>query len=121
MVPTSYYSKSPFYRKHINIRSIFLNLKNSSPDSDLVILALRAVVVSNFLYGNFTMSSFELEKVFTRAVTLNQTAAATDKVVDVHLRLQKKQNMVLILRSISTSEFCGAVGKMVEKCRNTAK
>ena len=70
-VPSRKHHKKPLEPKHGIIRSIFLRLKHSSPDTSISLLALRAVTISNDLYGSDIMSSFDIAKGFFKPIVEN--------------------------------------------------
>ena len=66
-VPPGRHSKNNIESKHRVIRSIYLKLKHAAgPEHDAVKASYKAVSISNDLYGNDTMSAFELAKGFTK-------------------------------------------------------
>lgn len=67
-VSSGRHRKNPLDSKHGLMRSIFLKLREDEPDAPPELYAMRAVAISNELYGNYVMSSFELPKGFKKPV-----------------------------------------------------
>lgn len=70
-VPSRKHHKNTLQPKHGVIRSIFIRLLNQNPNSNKSILALRAVSISNYVYGSDVMSAFELAKGFSKPLIEN--------------------------------------------------
>lgn len=70
-VPSGQHSKNAIESKHGIVRSIFLKLVYASPNKQNEVLAVRAMSISNDLYGNDVMSSFEQAKGFTKPINGN--------------------------------------------------
>ena len=69
-VPPGRHSKNAIESKHNIIRTVFLRLKEAAADDFNPILGTyKAVSISNDLYGNDTMSAFELAKGFSCPVS----------------------------------------------------
>ena len=113
-VPPHRHSKNAIESKHGIIRSVFLKMKHAPPDVSHELLAMRAVSVSNDLYGNDLMSSFELAKGFTKPVIHRSITEIPDDVVNAQIKLQAKRKLALILKSKATFEELISVGDMVE-------
>lgn len=114
LVPPRRHSKNPLESKHGIIRSIYLKLRVADPEGSSELHALRAVAVSNDLYGNDVMSSFELAKGFTKPVADGSVCTIPEDVVDAHNRLQAKRKLALILKSKATTEPHVATGDMIK-------
>lgn len=75
--------------KHNKIRSIYLRLKYAAWDQHNSRLAsYKAVSISNDLYGNDTLSAFELAKGFTKPAMSNTALSLVpDDVITAHNKL----------------------------------
>lgn len=118
-IPLSRHSFNAIKSKHGIIRSIFFKLSRSYPDALVELLALQAVAISNDLYGNDTLSAFELAKGFTKPVDRNHVRDVLKDIVDAQLQLSARRKMALILKSKSTFEEHGNVRDMVEVYNKT--
>lgn len=58
--------------KYGSIGSIFLRLKSANATRSDAILAIRAISISNYLYGSETFSDFEMAKGFSKPLMVNQ-------------------------------------------------
>lgn len=67
-VPSRKLHKNSLEPKHGFIRSIIIRLKNALLDTSKSILELRAVTISNDLYGSDVMSELELAKGFSKSL-----------------------------------------------------
>lgn len=68
-MPPRRHEKNPIEPKHGLIRSIFLRLRLVDTSEHASILSLQAARISNNLYGNDLVSSFELAMGFTHPFT----------------------------------------------------
>lgn len=93
LVPPNLHSKNPLESKHGVIRSIFLKLRNAEPDVSPELHACRAVAISNDLYGNDVMSSYELAKGYTKPVSEGGVKSIPQEIVDAHEKLQAKRKL----------------------------
>lgn len=76
------------------IHSIFLRLRHDDPHADAGLLIVQAVRISNDLYGNDTVSSFELAKGFTRPVfNCPAVSSVPDNVVEAHVNINEKRKL----------------------------
>lgn len=98
--------------KHNIIRSIFLRLSDAGNNHKIA--AMKAVNVSNDLYGNEILSSFELARGFNKPFqSSSQLKVIPNDLVTAQEQLQAKCKLTLILRSIATTELPIAVGDSV--------
>lgn len=115
-VPTRRHSKDAIDSKHNIIHSIFIRLKEAAgSEFDPALASYQAVTISNDLYGNDTVSSFELEKGFTHPIT----SKPLDLTVPHDLRqagdeLQARRKLALILKSKDVPEVPFSVCSIVE-------
>lgn len=102
--------------RHPIILSFFLRIKNADGDNfDEQSSAIRAINISNDLYGNDTLSAFELARGFTKPVsTPTLVQALPNDIVTAHDSLQARRKLALMLRSKSMSEPVVTVGDTVE-------
>ena len=115
-VPPGRLSKNAIESKHNIIRTVFLRLKEADADAFNPILgAYKAVSISNDLYGNDTMSAFELAKGFSCPIAAkpNDTIVPND-ISDARDQLKARRKLALILRSKAVNETPLTVGDMVE-------
>lgn len=77
-------------------------------------LALRAVSMSKDLYGNDTMSYFELSTASMQPVDGNLVPAVPDEIIKAELKLSARRSCALILRCKATFEEIINVCNMVE-------
>lgn len=118
-VPPNRHNTNAIESKHGIIRSIFLKLTNAHPDLPKDLLAQRAVSISNDLYGNDTMSAFELAKGYTKPIDGQNVHKVPDEILDAQLRLAARRKLALILKSKATFENVVNVGDMVEVYNKT--
>lgn len=76
-------------------------------------MALRAVSVSNDLYGNYSVSAYEMAKGFTRPMEGNVVMLQQD-ITDAHLNMQARRKLSLILKSKATKEIPLCKGDVVK-------
>ena len=115
-VPPGRHSKNAIESKHNVIRTIFLRLKeDAGKDFDSTLAAYKAVSISNDLYGNDTMSAFEMAKGFCNPVAAKPIdTVVPDDVRDARDQLQARRKLALILRSKAVTEIPLSVGDVVE-------
>lgn len=78
--------------RHSVIRSIFLRLRNVDPQKSAAVFSIQAMQISNDLYGNDVVSSFELAKGFTRPIRSDRDVnAVPDDVIEAHVNLSSKR------------------------------
>ena len=121
-VPSRRHHKNTLEPKHGIIRSIYLRLQSASPTSNSAILALRAVSISNDLYGSDTLSAFELAKGFTKPVAADSelTPVPAD-LIYARDQLIAKRKLTLILRSHITADPVVNPGDIVQVYVRTGK
>ena len=119
LVPPRRHIKNPIESKHGIIRSIFLRLRHANPDESAEVSAVRAVTISNDLYGNDVMSSFEMAKGFTKPVDSRSVKAVPADILEAQDKLKARRKMALILKSKATKDVSFSVGDMVEVYSNT--
>eukprot|EP00737_Agarophyton_chilense_P004521 gb/GEZJ01005755.1/.p1 GENE.gb/GEZJ01005755.1/~~gb/GEZJ01005755.1/.p1 ORF type:complete len:279 (-),score=33.01 gb/GEZJ01005755.1/:824-1660(-) len=115
-VPPGRHSKNAIVSKHNIFRSIFINLKeDAGSEFDPKVAAYKPLCISNDLYGNNTLSAFELAKGFSNPIAAepNKTAIPDDVRI-ARDQLQERRKLALILRSNSVTEPPIAVGDFVE-------
>lgn len=61
---------------------------SSEPHTAPELQALRAVCISNDIYGNYMMPSFDFAKGFTQPFTTGSICSMSDDINDAHNRLQ---------------------------------
>ena len=119
-VPPGRHHKNPIESKHKVIRSIFLRLNESSDSGENSmnhvdrLEAIRAVHISNDLYGNDIMSAFELSHGYTNRIDSGHARNISPDIMDAHEKLQAKRKLSLILRSRAPTEVPISVGDMVD-------
>ena len=114
-VPPNRHQKNMLEPRHGPIRSIFIRLKNSSPDTSQKILALRAVRISNDLYGSDVISAYEAAKGYTRPVNSEVPPVPVDaELLEAHANLVARRKLTKILRSHSLSEKDFRPGDLVQ-------
>lgn len=107
-VPQNRNQMSMLEPRHGPIRSIFIGLRHADLDVPLPVLALRAVRVSNDLYGSDVISAFETAKGFTRPVLSDASPVPVDlELIKAHANLAARRKLTRILRLHSLSENCG--------------
>lgn len=115
IIPPRRHSKNVLEPKHGTIRSIFTRLKSSNPDADKQLLALQSVRVSNDMYGNDVISSFELCRGFSKPVLpMSSPVEIPDDIRNAHDELIAKRKLNLILRSKSSTKPELSVGDNVQ-------
>lgn len=77
-VPPNRHQKNMLEARHGPIRSIFIRLCHANPTTSAKILAIRAVRVSNDLYGSDVVSAFEAAKGHTRPVLSTDSPVPLD-------------------------------------------
>lgn len=118
-IPPKRHSRIAIESKHGIIRSVFLKLKDADPSESHNTLAIRAVTISNDLYGNDILSSFEQAKGFTKPVTGNSPNATPKDIIEAQEKLTAKRKLALILKSKATFEEQITVGDLIEVYQNT--
>lgn len=114
-VPPRRHAKNAIEPRHRTIRSIFRRLKHSEPDTSESIHAIRAIHISNDLYGSDTLSAYEMAKGFTKPLCVNhKPIPVDDELRNAHDERIAKRKLTLILRSnvYSTDKF--NVGGLVQ-------
>lgn len=81
--------------------------------------AFEAVSISNDLYGDDFMSSFEVAKGFTKSLEENILKTVPDNVIVARNRLQASHKLRLILKSKATIQKHIVVGAMIEVYKKT--
>ncbi len=115
-VPPRRHSKNSIESKHNVIRSIYIRLKEAAKDNhNAKLAAYKAVSISNDLYGNDTLSAFELAKGFTKPI-MNEPIdnLIPDDIIESHEKLQARRKLVLILKSNAIQELPIHIGDLVE-------
>lgn len=74
-------------------------MKDAQADAKDDILTIQAVTTSNRLYGNDTLSAFEMAKGSAKSVNVNAVSKAPDYIVNAQERFSAKRKLVLILKS----------------------
>lgn len=118
-IPPQRHSKNAVESKHGIIRSIFLKLQEADPHTDLEMIAVRAVTVSNDLYGNDVLSSFEQAKGYTKPINGNPPKTIPDDIIEAQENLSAKRKLAMILKSKATIEEYVSVGDMIEVYHKT--
>ena len=115
-VPPGRHSKNAIESKHNIIRSIFIRLKEAAgADFDPKLAAYKSISISNDLYGNETMSAFELAKGFSKPIAAKPIDnVIPDDVRDARDQFQARRKLALILRSKAVTEVPLSVGDLVE-------
>ena len=115
-VPPRRHSKNSIESKHNIIRSIYLRLMHEAgANQNSRLTAYKAVSISNDLYGNDTMSAFEMEKGFTKPLDNNpERNVIPDDVLEAHDALQARRKLLLILKSKAVKELTVKVGDPLE-------
>lgn len=113
-VPRQRHSPNPLECKHGIIRSIFLKLRIGEPNVNNEVHALRSVTISNDLYVNDVMSSFELETEITKPVIDSTVYPISDYVVNAQAQLQARRKLAIILKSKSIEEISVTAGDLIE-------
>lgn len=76
------------------MRSIPKCLNDSAPDEDTELLAIRPVLKPNDPYKSDLGSSFELTKSYTNPLDFYAANVVPNAALDVHQRLQAKENLL---------------------------
>ena len=99
-VPPRRHCKNPIEPRHGTIRSIFLRLKNSDVNVSDELHAIRAIRISNDLYGSDTLSAYEMAKGFSKPLIVDQRPIPIDDSLRAaHDELIAKRKLTLIMRS----------------------
>ena len=108
-VPPGIHSKNNIESKERVIRSIYLKLKDAAePEHDAIKASYKAVSISNELYGNDTMSVFELANGFTKPLDFAKShTEIPEGIRSAHDKLQAKRKMSLILKSKAVKRNSG--------------
>lgn len=70
--------KIPIEPRHRTIRSMFLRLKHSEPYVTDSLYAVRAIGISNDLYWSDTLSTYQMAKVFSKPLSIDQKPIPVD-------------------------------------------
>lgn len=98
-VPPRRHAKNAIEPRNRTIRSMFLRLKNAEPDLSDNLHAIRAIRISNDLYGSDTLSAYEMAKGFTKPLCVDQKPRPVDEELrNAHDELIAKRKLTLILR-----------------------
>lgn len=99
-VPSRCHQKKPIEQRHRTIRSIFLRLKNAKLNVADSIHAIRAISITNDLYGSDKLSAFEMGKGFTKPIHADRKPISVDEELrNAHDELMAKTKLTIILRS----------------------
>lgn len=114
-VPPRRHHKNKLEPKHAIIGSIYLRLTSATPSEERDVMALQAIRISNDLYGNDVMSSFEIAMGFTKP--MDQSISPT--VVPMELSEARdtmiaKRKYTKLLQSNITKNPAVATGDMVQ-------
>ena len=86
--------------RHGIIRAIYLRLCQANPDVPSNVSAIQSIRVSNDLYGNDTVSAFELAKGFSRPVDGKSSVhPIPTEIVEAQIDLKGRRKLNKILRS----------------------
>lgn len=94
LVPPGRHYKNAIESKHGIIRSIFILLMEDSSNLSCELKALRAVSISNDLYGNHLVSSFEIAKGYKRPV-VGSPVELPDELIDANIKMRQGQSYLL--------------------------
>lgn len=111
-VSSGRHSENPIESKYAIIRGKYLGIQNDAQDNfDGERASYMAVTISNTLYGNDTMSAFELAKGLTKPVLNNPEATVVpDNLVQAQEKLKARRKLAMILKCKSTTSFPLAPG-----------
>lgn len=112
LVPKGRHSRNAIESKHAAIRNIFIRLQNDG-SLDKETTAIKAVAISNDLYGSSVLSSFELAKGYSKPLNGN-LKQVSDEVVKAYQDIQARRKLSRILKSKSNEEPTLKVGDMIE-------
>lgn len=120
--PPNRHQKNMLEPRHGPIRSIFIRLRHASPTEPLPVLALRAVRVSNDIYGSDVISAYEAAKGYTRPINSCMPPVPVDhELVEAHSNLVARRKLTRILRSHSLTEHNFRLGDLVEVYQKRGK
>lgn len=111
LVPTGRHSRNPIESKHGSIRNIFVRLIDAYMQPEIA--AVKAVGISNELYGNTVMSAYELAKGYSKPIC-GKPVTIPDEVINAYEAIQARRKLSRILNTKSTSEPSVNIGDMVE-------
>lgn len=84
-VPPNRHQKNMFEPRHGPTRSMFISLRHENPQISLPFLAIRAIRVSNDLYGSDIISAYEPAKGLMRPINLdNPPFPVDDEILEAH-------------------------------------
>ena len=98
---------------------MFLKLTEAHPNVNEEVISIRAINISNDLYGNDVLSSFEQAKGYTKPIGGNTPNTIPKDIIDAQEQLSAKRKLALILRSKATIEENISVGDMIEVYHKT--
>lgn len=121
-VPRGRHSENMMESRHNVVRSTYLRLKEDTGDNHNATLAsYRAITISNDLYGNDTLSAFEMAKGFTKPVMLKTTRVSIpEEVAMAQDKLKASRKLALIHKSKAAKELPIAMGDVVAIYQKTA-
>lgn len=106
LVPPRLHCKNPIDPRHVTIRSIFLHLKIAEPEVSDATNAVRAIRISNDLYGSDTLSAYEMAKGFSKPLLADQRPLPVDKSLPLaHEELIAKVILTLRMRSNTYTNY----------------
>ena len=112
LVPPGRHSRNAIESKHRAIRSIYLRLKEDKSLS-IEACAVKAVSISNDLYGSSIMSSFELAKGYSKPIG-DHPVQISDDIVKAYEDIQARRKLARIIKSKGNVEKEFTVGDMIE-------
>lgn len=97
-------SKKFLESNHCIIRSILRRLKEESSTLPLELAALRAIRMSNELYGLPILSAFEMANGFTRPIS-GDVKIVSFELIEAQLQLAAKRNLAEVFSSKNTADI----------------
>lgn len=114
-IPPNWHLTNMLEPRHGPIRSILIRFRHAHPETPLPVLELRAVGVSNDLYGSNVVSAYEAAKKYTRPVHSNVPPVPVDNdLLEAHANLAARHKLTRILQSHSLAEHNFHLGDLVQ-------
>lgn len=113
--PPLQHCKNTIEPRNSMIRLIFLRLKHAEPDFSDSVHAVRAIRISNDLYGLDTLSSSEISKGLVKPLCVSQRPVLVhDEPQAAHHELIAKRKLTLIMRSNDYLSQSIKIGDLVQ-------
>ena len=112
-VPSRRHNKNVLESKHKVLRDIYMRLGNENNDCPRILIQ-HMFRISNLLYGNDVMSTYELAHGTCPSVMGNQIISIPDELQEAHRELKAKRKLKKVLSSKSVQDIPVHAGDIVD-------